>query len=800
MTMTAASAIFAVATLLDFSNTESLRVSPNMRKSGDEGRLAWTNAFATAGTKCFYIGVPPDVRLKYRWAVGHITWQKPVDLSSYDRAVVEYVNPAPFGDSLEIRFGDRKTGTRTAAQIMSSYAPAQIVVPLEFQSVDAARAVSNVAFSVSNPGNFECFIDRILLLKAGESVPEPRMLTAAEESRIANARQFYEAQKVVDADARAAADREVQRGFRSRLAKANHAAGLSARKMLLGWAYSTEQIRPTVTDVPIRVPKRLSLRLARGEKESLQIYVMPSGDQPLYAVSVAVEGDLRMKRPWWTCGLGAARLAVTNVDICTVGYLDCVRRVNYKFGYCEKIEDEPGYRRVTKPCPKGWYPDPLLSFKKETDIAPLIAQGYWVRVRCPENQVAGTYEGALRVGDIRIPFSVRVNDFTLPRESVLPLAVTFDPMVWSSDKRLPKEENVRRQAVRENPDAPVNAWKRHREAWCDMLAEYYVMPSGLYHRNKPLPNADKLVQYRREGRLGWFNLGYWRPFPDESRRNEVAFWRRTVLDVLKANYEEAKRLGILDRAYIYGCDEAPRSKHEQIAKAISLIREACPGVPLCTTGFDPEFGLGKSLLNGIDWFMPLTSKPYYWSSMEKIDEARRAGKKVWWYVACGEKAPMANLVVETCPGEIRNLLGAQSWRYKTDGFLYFQTSIWNWDKPIEADTSTFTTWNPESWRNGTSAHGDGTVVYPGPDSTPLASIHLENLRDGVEDYAYLKLLSDKLERFPDAPWASRARELLSVPRSVLVDLANFNDDPEALYAWRDAMADIIEFAMVVGSR
>ena len=776
--------------LLDFSRTDDLRVTPSMRTCG-EGRLAWTNAYATAGTKCFYIGTPPDVQLKYTWAVGVVFWKDPVDFTPYDRAVVEYVNPAPFGDSLVVCFGGRKTGSQTV-EILSSYEPARMVLPLSFQSPAAARAVTNVIFSVSNPGTFECFIDRIVLLKKGEAVPAPRTPTAEEQKRLAAARRFYERQKTVDAEARTAADRAVQSGFRERLRAANRAAGFDTSRMLVGWAASTEQVRPTVTEVPVRVPTDLSLRLARGEKESLQVYVMPSGEEPLRDVSVALEGDLQGDAPWWRFGCGVPRLAATNVEICAVGYLDCVRRVNYKYGYTVKTNAAPGYVRTTKPCPKGWYPDPLLSFKRTTDVAPFVAQGFWVRVRCPEDQPAGTYRGTLTVGGRRIPLTVRVNGFTLPRESPLPLAITFGPMVWTSEKTLSKEEHAERLAIRKDKDAPVNAWLRHREQWCDFLADYYIMPNSIYHSTRPLPNADKLVQYRREGRLGWFNLGYWFEKPDEANAKRVAWWERDRIGVIKANYEEAKRLGILDRAYIYGCDEAPRERHARMAQAIDLLHELCPGVPVCTTGFDPDFGLGKSLLKGMDWFMPLTSKPYYWSSLDKIAEARKAGKKVWWYVACGEKAPMANLVVETSPHEIRNLLGAQSWRYKADGFLYFESTIWNGARPIQSDTSTFTTWNPESWRKGSSAHGDGTFVYPGPDSTPLASIHLENLRDGVEDYAYLKLLSDRLAANPSAPWAARAKELLAVPESVLVDLANFNDDPVAHYAWRDAIADLLE--------
>lgn len=43
-----------------------------------------------------------------------------------------------------------------------------------------------------------------------------------------------------------------------------------------------------------------------------------------------------------------------------------------------------------------------------------------------------------------------------------------------------------------------------------------------------------------------------------------------------------------------------------------------------------------------------------------------------------------------------------------------------------------------------------------------------------------------------ASWVRRARKALAVPREVVDTLANFNDDPGALYRWRDEMADLIE--------
>jgi hypothetical protein len=71
-------------------------------------------------------------------------------------------------------------------------------------------------------------------------------------------------------------------------------------------------------------------------------------------------------------------------------------------------------------------------------------------------------------------------------------------------------------------------------------------------------------------------------------------------------------------------------------------------------------------------------------------------------------------------------------------------------------------------------------------------VRLENFRDGLEDFAYAKILEAKLAADPGASWAQEAKRLLAVPEAVAKDLAHYTYDPAVLYAWRDAIADLIE--------
>ena len=128
---------------------------------------------------------------------------------------------------------------------------------------------------------------------------------------------------------------------------------------------------------------------------------------------------------------------------------------------------------------------------------------------------------------------------------------------------------------------------------------------------------------------------------------------------------------------------------------------------------------------------------------------------------------------------------------RPDGFLYYEISIWNSKRCITSGP--FTDWDPRSW---TTYHGDGSWTCVGPDGRPLPTIRLENFRDGLEDYAYAKLLEERLAARGgrDDAWSRKARELLAVPREVMATMKDYTGDPSAVYRWRDAMADLIETA------
>jgi hypothetical protein len=532
--------------------------------------------------------------------------------------------------------------------------------------------------------------------------------------------------------------------------------------VVVGFATSMEKILPRAGVPQIQIQPEVALSLARGEAESLQVVVIPYRGK-LSGVQVRV-GPLRSAT--------GQKLPPQSVRACVVGYV--------------QTKAVPPYGSLHV----GWWPDPILEFMERTDIAQGDAQAFWVRVRAPRDQPAGTYRGHLEVVAagrplFRFGFSVRVYDFEVPAASPLPLAITFAP------EDHPTEETRAEQAAwRHWPDYPINAWRRHKVEWGNFLADYYITMDSLYHSS--LPNFDTLELLHKQGRLGYFNLGYFTPAPEAPEEFEK--WKQSTLPRLRQAYEQAKALGIVDHAYIYGCDEAGAELFAQVQRAAATLKAEFPEVPVMTTTYDHSYGL-ESVIKAVDWWCPLTPR----MDVEKAERARAAGKQVWWYICCGPHHPFANMFVEYPAIEGRLLMGAMTAKYRPDGFLYYQISIWNSRRPIESGP--FTDWDPRSW---STYHGDGSWTCVGPDGTPLPTIRLENFRDGLEDYAYWRILAAtvaKVEASPQlrgqrADWLAKAKKLLQVPEEVVSSLSAYTHDPAALYRWRDALAEAIVSAGV----
>ena len=687
------------------------------------------------------------------------------DFSGYDRLVLDIFNDSTGGDVLHLYLSEAEGRLQNgllvpAGMPLSDYGYRRWIVQLKnWPKATNPQKIGRIHFFFTAPTSADVYIAGFHLLKPGENPPPP-------------SKAFMEG-KVRSGELRALqyAKERRRKSLDAFTAKCRN-AGQQGEYAWIGKATSMEKVRPR-DDFDIAAADSFSLKLARGEYEALQVLVLPNG-RDLKNVTLEV-GELARERDTFTDYFAFAEtLPQAAFKVSPVGYVKTINPPPYKGGENIATNLPGGYFRRTKSLPVGWWPDPILDYLDKADVKDMDLQSFWLRMKCPDNQRAGVYRGTLAVkGDgwrKEFPFAVRVYGFSVPKKSPLPLAITFSP---GPHTQFATEADIAlANSLHKDPFSPINAWKKHELEWGDFLADHYLTMDSLYHVNNV--HWDVLQRLREQGRLGCFNLGYW-GYPKDMDAKTLEAWKVDVHRRFDAVYAKAKELGLLSHAYLYGCDEIAPKYFPNIKWALSQLKQMYPGVPLSTTAYDHDFGVGSELKE-MDWFTPTTVK--YAENFAKVAPSRAAGHQVWWYIACGPHAPYANMFVEYEAIEARQLMGAQTVKWRPEGFLYYQVSIWNSHKPISGP-NTFTDWEPRSW---TRYHGDGSWFCCGPEGRPCATIRMDNFRDGLEDYAYAL----EYERV-----TGRKCE---VPNDVCREINQFSNDPAVYYAWRDAIAEAIEKA------
>ena len=134
-------------------------------------------------------------------------------------------------------------------------------------------------------------------------------------------------------------------------------------------------------------------------------------------------------------------------------------------------------------------------------------------------------------------------------------------------------------------------------------------------------------------------------------------------------------------------------------------------------------------------------------------------------------------------------------KYRPDAFLYYQISLWQAKEPIK--TWPFTNWPARSYR---FYNGDGSLICMREGGLPVATIRLENYRDGLEDFAYARLLEEavrireKQANEIDDPiklWLNEANAALELSDQFVTSTTDYSRDPKALRQWRRNMAELI---------
>lgn len=260
--------------------------------------------------------------------------------------------------------------------------------------------------------------------------------------------------------------------------------------------------------------------------------------------------------------------------------------------------------------------------------------------------------------------------------------------------------------------------------------------------------------------------------------------------------------GWLKYAYVYWFDEPEPKDYEFVANGFKKLKKFAPRLRrMLTEQVEPE------LIDAPDLWCPLTPS----LNVEGTEGRRQAGDQFWWYVCCVPKAPYVTLFIDH-PGVEMRLWLWQTWAERVSGILVWETVYWHSDcaypDTLQNPYEDAMGWVDHESQKGRLpwGNGDGRFVYPPPslytgDATqpvtdsPVPSVRLEMLRDGLEDYEYFVILKKLLEEKGtklDAAHRKNATALLTVPESVSRSLTEFSTDPAAMQTHREKLARAIE--------
>jgi hypothetical protein len=275
---------------------------------------------------------------------------------------------------------------------------------------------------------------------------------------------------------------------------------------------------------------------------------------------------------------------------------------------------------------------------------------------------------------------------------------------------------------------------------------------------------------------------------------------------IKAYTDFLRKKGWLDKALVELWDEPTVLEWEKVKERAERVKEISPDIriQLFAGGsepylfWEPEVSAKYGLLDLIDIWAPhlLVNAP----------ELQQEGREIWTYFCTLARSSAPNLYIDT-PPIYQRTIAWYCWMHGVDGFEHWSTTyFWrNAHKGLPVDQK----WPAIPWDSRTyhDFHGEGQLVYPGPQGKIYPSLRLEVFRDGMEDYEYLYMLNEMLNSMEaneeNKVILQQANDLLQVgeylliqyPHDVQITLENtirFPDQPERIMEAREKIALAIE--------
>lgn len=509
-----------------------------------------------------------------------------------------------------------------------------------------------------------------------------------------------------------------------------------------------------------------------------------------------------------------------------------------------------GYVKITTPSAgstyRGLVPDPLLPMTLangqrlgwQPDGSHNVAlrgvsvsrnQPFYLRLKVPDGAVAGTYTGTVSLSaknfygaplpSVTLPITVRVYPFSVA-DRHLKTAIGWHGSLaahansashkWLSQNARPPLTRVAERTGFKGDQ--MGGWLKFMSD--NRLSPQFMVPAWENGSNWAPPADDGRMIARREYLDDYLQTGQANTFPgDRFRFNTVKMpeygapsyaknpFASSAAHAAAVRYYATMRseLGTaISRAYVYPIDEPPASKRAFIEKFAAFTHKYIPGAKFLVT-IDASTCRNRPIA-GVDIYVHRLHF-FFRDASTWIKTLRSKGKGVWIYShATRWQKGVPNFTLDESLSESRSQ-GWFAWRTRAGGLLYFSVNAWRYNYGAGGYRDPYL--NTANWRGSYNgrywyANGDGILAYPGyyprlglhvEGAPPVGSLRMEALRDGLEDFEYVRLISKRFGTSAADKYAAGIIGPTPSPKPGSIRFPPYKKDPASYERVRRAMAE-----------
>lgn len=417
-------------------------------------------------------------------------------------------------------------------------------------------------------------------------------------------------------------------------------------------------------------------------------------------------------------------------------------------------------------------------------------QSFYVEAYVPLGTPAGRYDGSIAISGsgsagaftARLPVSLTVRDFTLPSTATLKSNFGFIGRYLPDGHQATFDQTQLRRLTNDYALAGLKHRTTISNGLSDLAPSRYENGAVQIDWRAYDEDVTPFIEgsaHHNGARWSAVNARPFRPqiFNTDGAAGLTAFYKAWTDHFAQKNWTLP--------LWAYTADEPKTTAayDEAKARARAMLAADPKLKPLVTANLaagmrdTPETSpirLWVPLLNHIDADARRAFEPYI-----------AAGAELWWYQSCesfgctGYEASGYPSYAIDAPGSYARAMEWLSFVYDMNGELYYNT--------MEAYFRVSDPWVQQYIFGG---NGDGNLFYPGRPTriggsthVPVESLRLKLIREGYEDYEYLRLAAQRPE---DAAFArEQAQRIARAPR-------DFAHDSASYYAVRDALGAAIE--------